>query len=44
MIRRPTSAVHNGDLTMKTKCHSIAEFEASVFENRDSRVEDGLRS
>ena len=31
MIRRPTSAVHNGDLAMKTKCHSIAEWHFSLW-------------
>jgi len=31
MIRRPTSAVQNGDLTMKTKCHDIAEWDFSLW-------------
>jgi hypothetical protein len=31
MIRRPTSAVHNGHLAMKTKCHSIAEWHFSLW-------------
>jgi hypothetical protein len=31
MIRRPTPAVHSGDLAMKTKCHSIAEWDFSLW-------------
>jgi hypothetical protein len=27
MIRRPPSAVHNGDLAIKTKCYSIAKWD-----------------
>ena len=30
MIRRPTSAVHNGGSTIKTKCGTIAKWDFSL--------------